>query len=312
MRFSRMLLRKMHARNRRLLVHGRKPSALMKSRRRIAALWRTASWALPAPLSRPCHQCVVSRLKSFGDEEESMSEVDGATLIARSLKQQGIDHLFGVVGFPVTPIAAAGQKEGVAYIGMRNEQAASYAAQAYGYLTGRPGACIVVTGPGVVHGLAGLASAQQNCWPMILFGGASETYRGGMGAFQEERQVLIASPFCKFAHGIESVQRIPYYVEMATRKRFFGANTVFVFLPRSLLDLAADLRRILTKYAADYNELRTHRSLNKDAPIQDVLVHISAVERAGMSSLNEGQKVTFDIVADRRTGKSAAENLRAA
>ena len=58
-----------------------------------------------------------------------MSEVDGATLIARSLKQQGIDHLFGVVGFPVTPIAAAAQKEGVAYIGMRNEQAASYAAQ---------------------------------------------------------------------------------------------------------------------------------------------------------------------------------------
>ena len=41
-----------------------------------------------------------------------MSEVDGATLIARSLKQQGIDHLFGVVGFPVTPIAAAAQKEG--------------------------------------------------------------------------------------------------------------------------------------------------------------------------------------------------------
>jgi 2-hydroxyacyl-CoA lyase 1 len=79
-----------------------------------------------------------------------MSEVDGATLIARSLKQQGIDHLFGVVGFPVGPIAAAAQKEGVNYIGMRNEQAASYAAQAYGYLKGRPGACIVVTGPGGV------------------------------------------------------------------------------------------------------------------------------------------------------------------
>src|SRR5262245_43595718 len=171
------------------------------------------------PLSRPCHQCVISRLKY---EEESMSEVDGATLIARSLKQQGIGHLFGVVGFPVTPIAAAAQKEGVAYIGMRNEQAASYAAQAYGYLTSRPGACIVVTGPGVVHGLAGLANAQQNCWPMILFGGASETYRGGMGAFQEERQVLIASPFCKFAHGIESVQRIPYYVEIATRNAIYG------------------------------------------------------------------------------------------
>ena len=69
-----------------------------------------------------------------------MSQIDGATLVARSLKQQGIDHLFGVVGFPVTPIAAAAQKEGVAYIGMRNEQAASYAAQAYGYLKGRPAA----------------------------------------------------------------------------------------------------------------------------------------------------------------------------
>ena len=44
----------------------------------------------------------------------------------------------------------------------------------------------------------------------------------------------------------------------------------------------------------------------------DVFVHISAVERAGLGSLNEGQNVSFDIVVDRRTGKSAAENLRAA
>src|SRR3981189_616432 len=123
-----------------------------------------------------------------------MSEVDGATLIARSLKQQGIDHLFGIVGCPVTPIAVAAQKEGVAYLGMRNEQSASYAAQAYGYLTGRPGSCIVVTSPGVVHGLAGLANAQQNCWTMILFGGASATYRRGKGALQEERHGLSASP----------------------------------------------------------------------------------------------------------------------
>ena len=42
----------------------------------------------------------------------------------------------------------------------------------------------------------------------------------------------------------------------------------------------------------------------------DVFVHISAVERAGLSTLNEGQTVNFDIVADRRTGKSSADNLR--
>jgi 2-hydroxyacyl-CoA lyase 1 len=175
-----------------------------------------------------------------------MSEVDGATLIARSLKQQGIDHLFGVVGFPVGPIAAAAQQEGINYIGMRNEQAASYAAQAYGYMTGRPGACLTVTGPGVVHGLAGLANAQQNCWPMILIGGASETYRGGMGAFQEERQVLIASPFCKFAHGIESVQRIPYYVEMATRHAIYGRpGAAYLDMPDDVIKGKCELDKVV-------------------------------------------------------------------
>ena len=174
-----------------------------------------------------------------------MSEVDGATLMARSLKQQGIDHLFGVVGFPVGPIATAAQKEGINYIGMRNEQAASYAAQAYGYLTGRPGACLTVTGPGVVHGLAGLANAQQNCWPMILIGGASETYRGGMGAFQEERQVLIASPFCKFAHGIESVARIPYYVEMATRHAIYGRpGAAYLDMPDDIIRGTCELDKV--------------------------------------------------------------------
>ena len=44
---------------------------------------------------------------------------------------------------------------------------------------------------------------------------------------------------------------------------------------------------------------------------KDVFVHISAVERAGMHNLNEGQKVSYDVVADKRTGKSSADNLRA-
>ena len=45
---------------------------------------------------------------------------------------------------------------------------------------------------------------------------------------------------------------------------------------------------------------------------KDVFVHISAVERAGMHNLNEGQKVSFEVVANRRTGKSSADNLQAA
>jgi cold shock protein len=52
--------------------------------------------------------------------------------------------------------------------------------------------------------------------------------------------------------------------------------------------------------------------IQPDDGSKDVFVHISAVERAGLQSLNEGQKVSYDVVADRKTGKSAAENLRAA
>jgi 2-hydroxyacyl-CoA lyase 1 len=142
--------------------------------------------------------------------------------MARSLKQQGVDYMFGIVGFPVVGVAAAAQKAGITYIGMRNEQSASYAAQAAGYLTGRPQACLVVPGPGVVHAFAGLANAKENCWPMILIGGASPTYQDGMGAFQEERQVELASPYCKYAQGIERVERIPYYVEQAVRSSWYG------------------------------------------------------------------------------------------
>ncbi len=165
-----------------------------------------------------------------------MGKVTGAMLMARSLKQQGVKFMFGIVGFPVQPIAAAAQEVGISYVGMRNEQSASYAAQAVGYLTGRPGACLTVSGPGVVHGLAGLANAQQNFWPMIMIGGAAPTYQNGMGAFQEERQVQIASPFCKFAHAVEHVERIPFYVELAVRQSIYGRpGAVYLDMPDDII-----------------------------------------------------------------------------
>ena len=61
-----------------------------------------------------------------------------------------------------------------------------------------------------------------------------------------------------------------------------------------------------------FNSQKGFGFIEPDSGDKDVFVHISAVERAGMSTLNEGQDIFFDIVADRRTGKSAAENLRAA
>ncbi len=151
-----------------------------------------------------------------------MTSITGATLMARSLRQQGVDYMFGIVGFPVVPIAIAAQKEGITFVGMRNEQAASYATQAAGYLLGRPQACLVVSGPGVIHALSGLANAQQNNWPMVLIGGASGIDQNGMGAFQEERQVLATTPFTKYSHVVERTDRIPFYVEQAVRTAWYG------------------------------------------------------------------------------------------
>jgi cold shock protein len=61
-----------------------------------------------------------------------------------------------------------------------------------------------------------------------------------------------------------------------------------------------------------FNNQKGFGFIQPDDGGNDVFVHISAVERAGLSTLNEGQKVSFEVVANRRTGKSAAENLRAA
>ena len=59
-----------------------------------------------------------------------------------------------------------------------------------------------------------------------------------------------------------------------------------------------------------FNSQKGYGFIQPDDGSKDVFVHISAVERAGMNGLNEGQKVSFDLVADRKTGKSSAANLR--
>jgi len=60
-----------------------------------------------------------------------------------------------------------------------------------------------------------------------------------------------------------------------------------------------------------FNATKGFGFIQPDDGSTDVFVHISAVERAGLRSLADGQKVTFDVVADRKSGKSSADNLRA-
>jgi cold shock protein len=60
-----------------------------------------------------------------------------------------------------------------------------------------------------------------------------------------------------------------------------------------------------------FNSIKGFGFIQPDDGSKDVFVHISAVERAGISNLSEGQKLSYEIVRDRKTGKSAAENLAA-
>jgi CspA family cold shock protein len=61
-----------------------------------------------------------------------------------------------------------------------------------------------------------------------------------------------------------------------------------------------------------FNSTKGFGFIQPDNGSQDVFVHISAVERAGMNGLNEGQKISYEIVQDKRSGKGSADNLRAA
>ena len=60
-----------------------------------------------------------------------------------------------------------------------------------------------------------------------------------------------------------------------------------------------------------FNSTKGYGFIQPDDGTQDVFVHVSAVERSGIGSLREGQKLSFDVVRDPRRGKSSAENLKA-
>uniref|UniRef100_A0AAV2MD55 2-hydroxyacyl-CoA lyase 1 n=1 Tax=Knipowitschia caucasica TaxID=637954 RepID=A0AAV2MD55_KNICA len=149
-------------------------------------------------------------------------DVTGAQLLAESLRAQKVQFMFGVVGVPIIEVAMAAQAAGIRYVGMRNEQAACYAASAIGYLTGRPGACLVVSGPGLIHALGGMANANENCWPVVVVGGSSDRNQETAGAFQEFPQVESCRLYSKFSARPSSLEAIPSVIEKAVRTSIYG------------------------------------------------------------------------------------------
>jgi len=168
----------------------------------------------------------------MSDINESL---DGNQILAEALRLQGVEYVFGIVGIPVIELSVALQQAGLHYVGMRNEQAACYAAQAIGYLTQKPGVCLVVSGPGLIHVFGGMANAKVNCWPLVVLGGSCPQDHEGLGGFQECPQVELARPYCKYSARPPTVQLIPQHVEAAVRSATYGRPGV------SYLDFPANL-----------------------------------------------------------------------
>uniref|UniRef100_A0A5B6Z8P5 2-hydroxyacyl-CoA lyase n=1 Tax=Davidia involucrata TaxID=16924 RepID=A0A5B6Z8P5_DAVIN len=147
--------------------------------------------------------------ETLNSHDSNTPLVDGNILIAKALARAGVEHMFGVVGIPVTSLANRAVALGIRFIAFHNEQSAGYAASAYGYLTGRPGILLTVSGPGCVHGLAGLSNAAANAWPMIMISGSCDQKDFGRGDFQELDQVAAVKPFSKFSAKATDIKEIP-------------------------------------------------------------------------------------------------------
>ena len=165
-----------------------------------------------------------------------MSPSTGAHSIAQALSQLKVEVIFGLVGIPVVEIAEEAIALGIRFIAFRNEQAASYAATAYGYLTGRPGVCLVVGGPGVLHAIAGLGNSSVNAFPLLLLAGSCETHLVGRGAFQELDAISLLAPHVKFAVQ-PFLDTISQSITDAYRTSFYGRGGA------SFVDFPADLIR---------------------------------------------------------------------
>lgn len=201
----------------------------------------------------------------------------GAEQIAKNLHELGVRVIFGLVGVPVVQIAEEAIKLGIRFIAFRNEQAASYAATAYGYLTGKPGVCLVVGGPGVLHAWAGIGNSEANRWPLLLLAGSSEQNSVTKGNFQEMDAVTLLTPHTKIAVRA-TVENIPSMLTTAYRNAWFGkGGTGFVDLPADVIQGDAEEGKALVvarppRAAADPEKIAKAAALLKSAKAPLVIV----------------------------------------
>jgi oxalyl-CoA decarboxylase len=128
-------------------------------------------------------------------------------------------------------------------ISFRHEQNAGYAASIAGFMTQKPGICLTVSAPGFMNGLAALANATTNCFPMILISGSSEREIVDLqqGDYEEMDQLAIARPHAKAAFRVLHAEDIGVGVARAIRAALSGRpGGVYLDLPAKLFPQTMD------------------------------------------------------------------------
>ncbi len=126
------------------------------------------------------------------------TEMSGAEMVIRALRDQGVSHIFGYPGGAVLPIYdALFAAEGIVHVLCRHEQGATHAAEGYARSTGKPGVVLVTSGPGATNAVTGLTDALMDSIPLVVLTGQVATHLIGNDAFQECDTVGITRPCTK-------------------------------------------------------------------------------------------------------------------
>ena len=183
-----------------------------------------------------------------------MAEVEGSSLVAQAIQREGIETLFGLAGGPIQDIMGFAPHFGVRPIGVRHEQAATFAAAAYGFVKNQVGVAVLAAGPAVTNGMTGAHVAFDNCLPLVILGGSGPQKGRYTGTFQETENVPMFKGITKMSVQVDSTSRIPEYLAMAFRKARTGRpGPVYIDLPSDVLQNSVDEDSVgwPTNYYAD-------------------------------------------------------------
>ena len=151
-----------------------------------------------------------------------MKKLSGAEMVVQSLRDEGVEYLFGYPGGAVLDIYdAIHTLGGIEHILVRHEQAAVHMADGYARSTGKVGCVLVTSGPGATNAITGILTAYTDSVPMVIISGQVMSSLIGRDAFQECDMVGISRPVVKHSFIVKKAEDIPAIL----KKAFYIAST---------------------------------------------------------------------------------------